>query len=76
MKTKLMRLFSALLVFVMVFAMLVACGETPDDDRDAIDGDGDDNLTTERNWWDSVDFNDTTLTIMISNASDVELTLS
>ena len=74
MKTKLMRLFSALLVFVMVFAMLVACGDEPDNNRDPIDGDGDGDVVTETNWWDSVDFNDTTLTIMISNASDVELT--
>ena len=91
MKTRLISLF---LVLVMVFAMLVACGddkkpndddEDEDDDKgssnvgggggdldDAGDG-GDVGTVPSSNWWDTLAF-DKTLNIMISNATDNELT--
>ena len=70
MKTRLISLF---LVLVMVLAMLVACGDKPTPDDGEVDDDGDIGGAPTSNWWDNLDF-DKTLTIMISNAVDNELT--
>jgi hypothetical protein len=53
--------------------MLVACGDKPTPDDGEVDDDGDIGGAPTSNWWDNLDF-DKTLTIMISNAVDNELT--
>ena len=69
MKTRLISLF---LVLIMVLAMLVACGDDPLPDDDEEDDEGDVGGAPTSNWWDNLDF-DATLTIMINNAVDNEL---